>query len=259
MMRISNKVKAIFGALAAVVAFVGAVAHYWPDFHKLFPPLCPSEMVSVPKREYRIEKENSHLTPYLHFLNEGESITIDKLFCIQKGEVTVGEFQHYIKSLNYPTMQQLGLTTWKKNHEGQSDDYPAFSISWEAAMGYIEWMNRHPSCKLQLPSRNQWAAAVIHYAESQSLQQGDTLQMVHKTLAEPEYLLGNLREWSEDSCANGHFLLGEDYLTRAEDIGKDAFSKNPCGRNDQALQTFGFRLITQGETTCPSLQATEKP
>ncbi len=192
-------------------------------------------MAQVPKMQ------REKIPGYLHaWMKAIANSTIDESpFFIMRREVTVGEFQSYVDTLNSTDKEKLG-ETWLQ----EDKDYPVASVPWWAAQGYADWLSKNTDCSFTLPTYNQWVAAAIHYADPKKAVIRDTFERKHRVHDEKPNevvdLLGNLREWSIDNCRKGgHYLLGEDYKTWQVNIAGKPF----CERS--TLDTVGFRVVLQ--------------
>jgi len=160
-------------------------------------------------------------------------------FFIMRREVTAGEFQAYVDTLD--DEQRLDLEdTWQ---ESLSKDNPVTSITWKFAKGYADWLAAQTGCPLTLPTNSQWATATLRYdADPSKAIIRETLgQKPRQRAAIPSGvvdLLANLREWSIEECGpDSHFLLGEDYKTYQDNIIGEPICES------STLGTVGFRLV----------------
>ncbi|MDM8557503.1 SUMF1/EgtB/PvdO family nonheme iron enzyme [Candidatus Parabeggiatoa sp. HSG14] len=165
-------------------------------------------------------------------------------FFIMRREVTVGEFQHYVDTLDTQQKDKLGKA-WRQNKKN-----PVASVPWWAAKEYADWLAKKTGCPLTLPTYNQWVAATIRHAKPKKAIVRDMRlelkpQQRKEKPKEVVDLLGNLREWSIDhqgqkQCAKGsHYLLGEDYKTWRDNISGEPICES------STLDTVGFRLVLQ--------------
>ncbi len=201
---------------------------------------------SVPAEEYQF---SDYLKRYLGYL-ETDSIKIDKAFEIQAGEVTVAEFRRYVETLDEAGKQTLE-TRWEKDSEGKlyADNRPVENISWQEAADYAKWLSEKTKWNLQLPTQQQWAAACVKHPDPQPVlgrndDKPNEPLVVFRKGRDIDHLLGNLREWSADSCGDGKYsLLGENYMTDPTD--PDAVGQANCAK-DGKWAGVGFRLVKIG-------------
>jgi len=174
--------------------------------------------------------------------------TIDEsAFFVMRREVTVGEFQYYVDTLDNEQRANLGDTWQQEDGEFFATDNPVASVFWWAAKGYADWLSEQTGCLLTLPTYNQWVTATIRYdANPADAVIRETLgQKPRRRDENPSSvvdLLGNLREWSIDSqrCGtNSHYLLGEDYKTYQDNIIGEPICES------STLDTVGFRLVVR--------------
>lgn len=197
-------------------------------------------MLLIPAGEYSIPL---HLRHYLRYLGN-IPIRIDTPFYIQTDEVTVGEFRRYVEGLDEERLKQLG-TRWEKDWNGNPypDNKSVENISWEVASDYARWLSEKTGWDLRLPTLQQWVVAVILYAESRPVlrTEDDVQPMVELQTKsdQPNHLLGNMREWSSDTCQDGrHRLLGENYMTDGDAVGMENCAKDEW-------KGVGFRLVRE--------------
>jgi formylglycine-generating enzyme required for sulfatase activity len=193
-----------------------------------------------------------------------DSTISESPFYIMRREVTIAEFGRYVNQLSSQQQEDLG-NKWQKDNSGNllSETRPVASVPWWAANGYAEWLSQQTQCDLALPTRHQWAAAAIQYANPKNAivrQNPNDFSVIPQSRQDDESnvvldLLGNLREWSIEECSDdGYYLLGEDYKTSREQIR----GKPSCQMGSLRLDTSGFRLILKIETehSPPSSPAT---
>lgn len=170
----------------------------------------------------------------------------ESAFFIMRREVTVGEFQRYVNTLNALQQEELKSTLQQETGKSMPKDNPVASVPWWAAKGYADWFSKQTGCSLTLPTYNQWVVATIRYAKPKAAFMLNEAQFNNdkpKQRQQPKNvvdLLGNLREWSLDECGGrGHYILGEDYKTwRANIIGEPICESS-------TFHTIGFRLVLQ--------------
>ncbi|OSM06985.1 hypothetical protein MAIT1_00117 [Magnetofaba australis IT-1] len=210
------------------------------------------EMMRVEAGEYLLPTDENGRELMLHLKPLGMTrVTQEQPFLLQRSEVTIEQFGWFVKAINDmsdgPRKEQLlaiiGLH-WdktdpknlsKEGYYGGSASPAARAISREGARAFIDWLNERTGCRYHLPTRNQWAAAVI----SQHLASG---QPASAAEANDGGVLGGLlrgvREWSDTGCANGFFLLGHDQWTTEPNVGVSACMPG-------MLSVAGFRLARE--------------
>ncbi|MBF0623931.1 MAG: SUMF1/EgtB/PvdO family nonheme iron enzyme [Magnetococcales bacterium] len=212
------------------------------------------ELVEVPAAEYRLVKiaGGELLTPFLH--SQGLSrILVRKAFLIQTREVSRMEFKRYVDAVDAmpggEVKDQLKLQIgihW--NSEGTAspggtssggrleggETQPVQGISQEAAQGYATWLSNRTGCKYRLPSREEWAAAVMHrfiLADPPPKPGFPDHPLLHN-------LLLGIREWSRSQCPGGFHLLG------AED-GLESPPQGEAVCMPGMVSFSGFRVVLQ--------------
>ena len=194
------------------------------------------DLVTIPAGVYSLPAEAKQIAPFL----EGQqlaSIVIEKSFLMQKAEVTQAQFQRYVNFVQGlakgtdrdQLAMRLGLV-WNK---GNKNTPLLNGLSWEAAWDYAQWLSQQTGCNYQLPSREEWAAAVIFFhglaAFPESAAQGK------KPLAS---LLGGVREWTRSQCDMGYHLVGEDDWIEAQQVGREICLP-------AMVAVAGFRVVLQ--------------
>lgn len=168
---------------------------------------------------------------------------IDKKFLIQTGEVTVAEFRRFVKSLSKKERESLGKS-WEQDDENElyPDNFPVSNVSLDIANQYAKWLSKQTGCNLQLPTYEQWAAAVIVYRENQTRQLLE-LQPINIHNQMPDYLLFNRGEWSRTPCNydGGEILtLGYDH---EPNYSITDFARPRCDPDWD--NSIGFRLVKE--------------
>jgi formylglycine-generating enzyme required for sulfatase activity len=175
-------------------------------------------------------------------------------FYIMRREVTIAEFRRYVNQLSSTQQEDLG-NKWQEDNSGNllPESRPVASVPWWAANGYAEWLLQQTQCDLALPTRHQWVAAAIQYANPKNAivrQEPNNFSVSPQSRNDDNSeavldLLGNLREWSIEKCSDdGYYLLGEDYKTNREQIR----GTPSCQMGSLRLDTSGFRLILKAGT-----------
>ncbi|MEN8216704.1 MAG: SUMF1/EgtB/PvdO family nonheme iron enzyme [Pseudomonadota bacterium] len=183
----------------------------------------------------------NELISYLHGYQEHleKQVVVEKPFLIQRREVTVGEFQLYVEQgLSKAEKQKLD-PWWRK-----SSQEPVRWVSYEMAEGYAKWLGKKNGWDLHLPSISEWIAAVILYEESQPVLEDKPSTQSRKDV---DHLLGNLREWSKNTCTtsdgkNGFKTLGDNFMTGTDPENRGNAYCLP-GVPEAGV---GFRLIRYG-------------
>jgi len=199
-----------------------------------------------------IEPFTEEFTPYLkRFLGYiGSGVTIEQPFSIMGGEVTVGQFREYAKSLSEEKRAALG-DWWEKDiktNEPYPDNRPVENVSWQEANDYAAWLSEKTGWTLRLPTVTEWAGACVKYPDPQPVlgrndkdKPDEVVVLVLRNQRQIDHLLGNLREWSADSCGNGQYsLLGENYMTAPDD--PSVIGTGNCAK-DAKWAGIGFRLV----------------
>jgi hypothetical protein len=211
------------------------------------PKVCTLEgyvtMAPVPQNTYYLDNYPNVLS-YIRGIGK-KKVIIEKSFMIQTGEVTVGEFRRFVESgwLKEKGIEILG-TRWDKEPSGKAykKHFPVSNVPWLIAKQYAQWMSQQTACKLLLPTKEQWAAAVMAYADEQTKQKR-RLQRINTKKQAPDYLLFNRGEWSRSSCGEDKVVtLGYDYYPfyRHHD-----FRRLRCALM-RASSSIGFRLVKEG-------------
>ncbi len=188
---------------------------------QLLPPFRPIEQkaypVSVPE----------HLVSWVN----RQRVRIDEPFEIMGREVTTSDFR---------------ILDGGVRSDEVVDSQVLSSVEWTDAQKFAQRLADISGCQFRLPTHEQWLAAVIEYAKPEEAILAST--STEKPVARNELpdgqvsdLLGNLREWSRESCkGKGHFLLGEDYLTKFEHKEGEPLCRS------RTTKTIGFRLVLEG-------------
>ncbi|MBF0340258.1 MAG: SUMF1/EgtB/PvdO family nonheme iron enzyme [Magnetococcales bacterium] len=220
-----------------------ACLNQWPD-GTLYPDLLP-----VPAGEYRLHANAQDLKPFLapHGLHK---IQIKEPFLIEKNEVTLKAFRHYVTALErLPAgadkdrlKSHLGLH-WNKD---ESESAPVKGISWEAAWDYTDWLGQKTGCAYSLPTREQWGATVLLLDSARD--SGSKAGVL--TGEALKHLLWGVREWSSTPCAGGYYLLGEDDFVPLPEVRSATCMP-------AMLSVAGFRVVIKA--TAPNEPKAAKP
>jgi hypothetical protein len=230
-------------AILALLAIILGGWYFWPrdcSFEGYI------QMASVHSGTYYLE-DHPTVATFLASLGK-DKIVIDKDFFIQTGEVTVAEFRRFVKSgwLSQADIENLG-TAWEdgKDEYGKSyrDNSPVSRVPWDIANEYAQWMSDQTGCRLQLPTQEQWAAAVMSYKDEQTKQMSK-LQTIDTQKKTPDHLLFNREEWSRTQCGGDgkrYKTLGYDYFPHY-DSKTDYVLRCPLLSGSMSV---GFRLVKE--------------
>ena len=170
-----------------------------------------SALVAVPAGTYDLPSHTSGLFSFLNPYNM-KTILIKNGFFIQERQVAYALFEEYAYYVeNLPQGEEkkrrqphLGLL-W--NRGAKATPATVQGISWEAAMDYRGWLRQKTGCDYNIPSREEWVAAIIHLYST-----GEPVPKLGSHFGQTP--LGNLlrggQEWTRSPCAMGYYLVGED-------------------------------------------------
>ncbi|MBF0109998.1 MAG: SUMF1/EgtB/PvdO family nonheme iron enzyme [Magnetococcales bacterium] len=197
-------------------------------------PLYPT-LIEIPAGTFEIPKESSTLTPFMKF-HDRPDIVLEHPLLLQSREVDREQFKRYVEEIeniqDFEERQRRKLrigTHWDHN---DVQDSSVRHLSWEGATDYAQWFSRKTGCDYRLPTREEWAAAVLHAAS----QGQKTLMNAVDAEGLAKNLLFGAREWSQTSCADGFLLLGGDDWTASADEQQE-ICMSPM------LAMGGFRLV----------------
>ncbi len=168
------------------------------------------EMTPIPADNFTLNPDHTDIAPFL----EPQGLTrvvIDQPFLIQNQEVSRGFFEQYATFLDNMTdtrererlKTRLGFN-WK---QGDANSTRIQGISWEAAWDFSNWLSQRTGCHYDVPSREEWAAAVMH------LRRTDGKKVSKDDHTPLRSLLWGNREWTRSECDMGHHLVGaEDWI-----------------------------------------------
>ncbi|MEO5370086.1 MAG: SUMF1/EgtB/PvdO family nonheme iron enzyme [Magnetococcus sp. DMHC-1] len=227
------------------------------------------EMIEIPDGEYNMGRLSPSSTiQTLLVAADLTRILVKKPYFIQKRTVTQEEFALYVATVKTlpdgeeksRLMIQIGLH-WQKPTSAPSDhsfltgrlfgsktETPLQTVSWEAAQGYAEWISNRSGCKFHLPSREEWAAALMYLHESPMQEEAG----VPNADAVRHNLLRGVQEWTRSPCSGGYYLAGGD-ATRQTNDGTGGWGCMPA-----MVSIAGFRLVlkinapTDRQTTPPT-------
>ena len=195
----------------------------------------PSLMV-IPAGTYVLPSRSSGLYAFLEPYGM-EIITIEEPFLMQDQKMNRRFFEQYADFVeSIPSEEEkeqhqshLGLL-W--NREGENST-TVHGLSWEAATDFSRWLSQKTGCEYNIPSREQWAAAIIHlYGTGEQVPKpGDDFSSTPLT-----DLLRGGREWTRSPCDMGYYLVGEEkWVSGAE--------KNQAICMPALFSIAGFRVV----------------
>ncbi|MBF0175702.1 MAG: SUMF1/EgtB/PvdO family nonheme iron enzyme [Magnetococcales bacterium] len=219
------------------------------------------EMVEIPEGEYDVTRLS--LSPQVKgFLNAVglARILVKKPYFMQSRATSQDEFAGYVAHVqSMPDgeeknrlLVQIGIhwqgaplrpsaqPTFFGRLFGREKVIPVESISQEAARGYAEWLSDRSGCQLYLPSREEWAAAVMFLHGDSFGGRGPPPRVE----AVRRDLLRGVREWSRSPCPGGFYLTGGDEKTGGDvnRLGVEA-DRGLC--MPAMVSIAGFRLVTK--------------
>ncbi len=191
--------------------------------------------------QYKIPK---YFHQYVRYVNPDEKIIIKRSFSIQAGETTVKQFRRFYDELDEAEQKQIGLW-WAKDASGKdySENKPVDKITWKHAEKYTQWLSQKTKWDIRLPTTGQWIAACITYETKDPIIDSPRRGPIEKIRQEVDHLLGNLREFSIDTCQTSpkkRKLLGENYIIMKD---LEIIGQEHCINEDDAWQGVGFRII----------------
>nr|CRH04239.1 Conserved protein of unknown function [Candidatus Magnetococcus massalia] len=162
------------------------------------------------------------------------------------GEVTIDQFRNYVDAVRAQPegpakdaeLAQIGVLWDRTDPKAKSGGLyaraaiqPVRGVSHEAAMAFAAWYGEKNGCALRLPTREEWAAAVINRFNGWNSNDKD------KTIKyQMDSLMRGVREWSLSSCSLGYYLLGQDDWTGVQHVAAPVCMP-------ASLSVAGFRLV----------------
>ena len=212
---------------------------------------CTDDTVIVDARIYTIGKDmDTFLKKYkqkyaqslaLNIVDGEMEVDIDPGICLQKNEVSVLQFKQFLDS-NTNQLDRNRINILKNTISSRADEYPMENVSKDEAELYAQWLSvKNNKVIWILPDLGHWLAAVSIYGEQSPVTNTlDGQPALIKAVSDPgpTNLIGNLREWSTETCPGGRFqLLGRNYLSGNE------IDNAYCQYPETGSPGIGFRLI----------------
>ncbi|MBF0139982.1 MAG: SUMF1/EgtB/PvdO family nonheme iron enzyme [Magnetococcales bacterium] len=191
-------------------------------------------LVEIPAGTYPVPDPTSSLGPLMHF--KESTLEINNPFLLQNREVDLEQFKRYVEDVdrmqNFSEKERLRLRLGKHWELNDAQDNLVRHVSWEGAMDYAQWLSQKTGCAYTLPSREEWAAAVIHASSYGPKVMNGSISA--EGLA--TNLLRVVQEWSRSPCPEGYFLLGSDSSSTVTEESKEVCMP-------AQLAVAGFRLV----------------
>ncbi|MEO5339639.1 MAG: SUMF1/EgtB/PvdO family nonheme iron enzyme [Magnetococcus sp. MYC-9] len=215
-------------------------------------PKSPFVLHPVPAGAYALPTPTSGLHPFTRH-HKLDTIQVETAFLMQEQPVSQALFKEYAESIaRMPTgeekerlLSRLGQF-WSR---GENTAPAVKGISLEAATDFSHWLSQQTGCSYEVPSREEWAAAVIHLYNS-----GSPLPKPSDSFdANPlRSLLQGGGEWTRSPCPLGFYLVG------GEDWGVEAQDSQPSCM-PALFSVAGFRVVLHPDRRFPpAAETTEK-
>ncbi|MBF0459813.1 MAG: SUMF1/EgtB/PvdO family nonheme iron enzyme [Magnetococcales bacterium] len=193
-------------------------------------------LLPIPVGSYPLPTPTSGLYPFTH-AHAAETIVVEAPFWLQDQPVTQALFKQYADSIDVMPageekerlVSHLGMF-WNR---GETSTPAVKGISHEAALDFAQWLQQKTGCHYDVPSREEWLAALIHLYNSGAPLPKPSDAFDRTPL---KSLLQGGSEWTRSPCAVGYYLVGE------EDWGADSQSNQPICMPGM-FSVAGFRMV----------------
>ncbi|MEG3638528.1 SUMF1/EgtB/PvdO family nonheme iron enzyme [Magnetococcus sp. PR-3] len=206
-------------------------------------------MMVIPSGAHRITGvESSHEAVRVLKAQSLDSVNLESEVWMMPLEVSIQQFKRYVdyvqkmkdRAARQSKLDQIGLL-WNRTDPkakvggvyARGENQPVRGVAHDTAAAYAQWMADQSGCRVRLPTREEWAAAVMD--------RFNALAQVNNPAEDElrlESLLRGVREWSGSSCAMGYHLLGQDDWTGVQHMGGTVCMP-------ASLSVAGFRLIIE--------------
>lgn len=203
--------------------------------------LCIDSTITIKEGRYSIDSiKDTYLITLLkeykkEYLNNENSLVIEEDFCIQKSEVSVGNFNNYLKSANVLIIDKENDLPIDIYDISDNDDMKSIITNINQ---YTNWLSENNKKNWSLPTVKQWLATVIQYSDNISKEfNKDKPDHISKNIINPVNLYDNFRELSITPCnekSNNYLLLGQNYMT---------LSPEEIYCTEKKYPNIGFRLV----------------
>ncbi len=133
-------------------------------------------------------------------------VTIDYTFAVGRYEVTRGEFARYVQATERQPGPCLGITVqgihweaevdWRSPGFVQTDRDPVVCVSWDDAVGYMEWLSQETGFTYRLLSEAEWEYIAHAFALPEN-------PCSHANIADRTYA-EFAPDWPVHGCRDGH-------------------------------------------------------